>query len=153
MDKNSPDALSDGSVLMALKVKLVKEATEEALIALLSCLKDSKVLVPFNVILSPRDQERYRQCKYGDTFKNQDSVRMEPDLLRHPDGSLYFPIFSRQDQVPMDYASRFSIVPISTMQCLQAAHDSSGVKGLVLDAFTESFSLPFELADIMKELP
>ena len=153
MDKNGRDALSDGSVLLALKKKLVAEATEEALISLLSCLKDSKVLVPFNVILSARDQERYRQCKYGDTFKNQDSVRMEPDLLRHPDGSLYFPIFTRQEQIPDDYASRFSIVPISAMQCLQAAHDSGGVKGLVLDAFTESFSLPFELADIMKELP
>lgn len=153
MDKNGRGAFSDGSMLLTLKKKLVSEATGDTLISLLSCLKNSEVLVPFNIILSARDQERFRQCKYGDTFKNQDSVRMEPDLLRHPDGSLYFPIFTCQEQLPADYASRFSIVPISAMQCLQAAHDSDGVNGLVLDAFTESFSLPFELADIMKELP
>lgn len=139
-EKMGREALLNGKVLLALKNQAIKDASEEKLISMLSCLRDSVVHAPFSPVK-------------GTPNSKGGGVRMRPEVLRHPNGTVYFPVFSQPAQVPEEYKIRFSILPVSALQCLEMAHAMKDVQGLVLDAFTEPFVIPFSVADLMPELP
>jgi len=141
-EKMGREALSNGKVLLNLKNQLIKDTSEEKLISMLSCLRDSIVHAPF----SPVEGGGASKGRGG-------SVRMRPEVLKHPNGTVYFPVFSQPIQIPDEYKIRFTILPVSALQCLEMAHAIKDVQGLVLDAFTEPFVIPFHVADIMTELP
>ena len=147
------ESLANGKVLQVLKSEFLTSRSKEALLPLLSCLRDSVVHVPVNLIISERDSIQLRSCRVGDYFTNQDEIRMEPDILKSPDNKLWFPMFSQKEQIPEDYGKGFSIVPLNVPRCLAIAHMREGVEGIVLDAFSESLALPFEIADIINEIP
>ena len=78
---------------------------------------------------------------------------MIPDVLTDPAGGRFLPVFSQLLQLPADYAEHFTVTPMKAMDCLALAHQTEGVLGLVLDAFTEQVSMPFEIADAMEDFP
>ena len=51
------------------------------------------------------------------------------------------------------YLGGFSIMPMHILRCIGMAHATESVSGLVVDAFTEAASLPFEIVDIIPQLP
>lgn len=152
-DKVKAADLENGNVLMLLKSKFTENPSEETLLPLLSCLRDSVVKVPFVAEMSEADKKRYRECKEGENFKNQDEVKLTADILKGADGLMYFPVFSQDEQLPEDYKSKFTIIPVTMIDVLKMAHSDSNVKGIVLDGFTEAFVLTFELADYMVQIP
>ena len=62
-------------------------------------------------------------------------------------------IFSQKEQIPEAYGAHFSLISLPALQCLSMAHGMEGVIGLVLDAFTQPLMLPFQVADLLPELP
>ena len=149
--------LEDGKVLKVLVDNFLNNRNEKTLLPFLSCLRDSIVWVPVTPYFSERDEEQLlSHLEVGYEFKTEDPIRMKPDILEAPDGDKWFPIFSSEDEVVGEYKDlHFSYVPIRTLDCLNMAHnyESDGVKGIVLDAFTRGLNIPFEISDIMRNLP
>ena len=136
-----PKELEDGKVLLYLKHRFCDNAVRENLIPLLGCMRDSVLFVPFHPA--------------GETPVPASPVpyRMVPDILKDPSGNGFLPVFSQVQQLPPDYAEQFSITPLKAMDCLALAHQTEGVAGLVLDAFTEQVTRPFEIADALEDFP
>lgn len=147
-----PKALENGNVLRQLKQDLVENRTKEDFISLLGCLRDSMVWVPVSAQISTRDQDSLTKVKTGDIWTSQDEIRFRPDILLSPDQKRWFPIFSQKEQIPDEYSRSFSIVRLSALRCLNMAHNTENVGGLILDAFTIPLELPFGVADIMTKL-
>ena len=152
-DMINPEDLADGKVLLDLKDKFISEPTQENLFPLLCCLRDSVVSVPFVVEMSEEDKKRAVSTQEGETFTNKDEVKLTADILKAENGMKFFPVFSQEEQMPEEYKQRFTVIPITMMDCLKMAHGDSSVSGLVLDGFTTSFVLPFDLADYMAQIP
>lgn len=147
-----PSVLENGKVLLSLKQDFINERTRPNVIALLGCLRDSCVWVPVSMALSGRDQEALMGVKAGDTWENQDQIRLRPDILETPDQKRWFPIFTQREQIPEEYARNFSIARISALRCLELANSMEGIEGFLLDAFTAPLALPFAIVNIMTEL-
>ena len=152
-EKITKEVLASGRVLLALKCSFLENRSKETLFPLLSCLRDSVVYVPVNLLISERDTVQLTSCKAGDYFKNQDEIRMKPDILESPDKKRWLPIFSQREQIPKEYVAGFSTVNLSVLRCLKLAHAQENMDGIVLDAFGDAVALPFEIADIISEIP
>lgn len=152
-EKIKASDLENGNTLVYLKLQFMKEPTQENLLPLLMCLRDSVVKVPFIAEMSEADKKRVMECKQGETFCNKDEVKLTADILQAKDDNKYFPIFSQDEQLPEDYKQKFTIIPITALDALKMAHGDKTVSGLVLDGFTFPFVVPFELADYMATLP
>lgn len=152
-DKIKASDLENGNTLVYLKLKFMQEPTQENLLPLLMCLRDSVVTVPFIAEMSEEDKKRVLECKEGDTFCNKDEVKLIADILQAKDGNRYFPVFSQKEQMPEDYRNKFTVIPVTALDALKMAHGDKSVQGLVLDGFTFPFVIPFELGDYMATLP
>ena len=151
MKKSDSNVLEDGKVLIALADMFNKNRCVETVIPLLACLHDSIVFVPTTAILSERDQQTaLNNLEVGSIFTNEDPIRMKPDILKAPDNTLWFPIFSNEESIDSDYKAGFSIIPMKAIDCVKMAHTFEGVQGLVLDAFTNPVPLTFEVADMIE---
>lgn len=144
-------ALESGEVLLYLKRSFLEKRSTETLIPVLSCLRDSQVIVPMNVTMSKEDEEMFMNVKAGDTVKTSGQIRMKPDILQNGE-NFFFPMFSNAEQMPEDYRAHFSTINLSVLQCIQMAKSYEQVCGLVLDAFTEPLVLEYELADIVARM-
>ena len=152
--KVSPDTLENGRVLCCLKLRFLEDiGNREAMMAILSCLRDSSVWVPCQVQMAEEDLARFQTAKVGEIVTTQNETRLAPDTLRDKGGNLYFPIFSQKEQIPEAYGAHFSLISLPALRCLSMAHGMEGVIGLVLDAFTQPLMLPFQVVDLLPELP
>ena len=166
----TPEVLENGNILLGLKYQLAQEYSQEHLFALFSCLRDSVVWVPMRVELSQKDQERILNTvmkdgephvEPGQEWSNQDQIHMTADILQGPDGVLWFPIFSQQEQMSKEYMENFSAIPMSVPDCVRMAHgiqrerqEYKDLQGIILDAFSDvNLPIPFEAADVIPELP
>ena len=151
--KVSPETLENGKVLRYLKMRFLGDIGDQgAMMALLSCLRDSQVWVPFQVHMAQEDVEQFERSCVGDVVTTREEVRLKPDTLRDRNGALYFPIFSQKEQIPQEYGAQFSLVSVPALQALSMAHGLEGVVGLVLDGFTDPLLLPLQTADLMAQL-
>ena len=123
----SKEDLQDGEILMELKLAFLDDMVEQKLLDVLQCLRDSTVLVPMN-------------------------PGMQPALVQTPNGDRYLPMFSREDQIPADYAATVTIHKMEAVKCVGLAHKLNNVVGLVLDGFTKQVNLAFEVADIIPKM-
>ncbi|WP_295631810.1 SseB family protein, partial [uncultured Intestinimonas sp.] len=99
--KVSPKTLENGKVLCYLKLRFLEDiGDEQAMAALLSCLRDSNVWVPCQVRMEAEDLEQFQAAKAGEIITTQEETRLVPDILRAKDGALYFPMFSQREQIP-----------------------------------------------------
>lgn len=99
--------------------------------------------VPVSSILSTRDQDSLIGVKAGDTWSNQDEIRLRLDIILSPDQKRWFPIFTQKEQIPEGDARAFSILNVPALRCLEPASSMEGIEGFILDAFTAPLTLPF----------
>ena len=144
-------ALESGTVLLYLKHSFLKKRSSETLFPVLSCLRDSQVIVPMNVIMSKEDEEMFQNLKAGDTVSTREDIRLKPDILQNGE-HFFFPMFSNAEQIPKEYGTHFSTINVSVLQCIEMAKSYKHASGLVLDAFTEPLVLEYEIADIIPQL-
>lgn len=142
--------LESGKVLLYLKHNFIENRSQETLFPLLSCLRDSQVIVPMNVIMSEADEDMFMNVKVGDVVSTNDEIRLKPDILQNGD-NFFFPMFSNAEQIPEDYGSHFSTINLSVLQCIEMAKSYEHVCGLVLDAFTDPVVLEYDLADLIPQ--
>lgn len=143
--------LESGKVLLYLKHNFLENRSRETLFPVLSCLRDSQVIVPMNVTICKEDEEMFKNAQAGDTVSICGDIRLKPDILQNGD-SFFFPMFSNMEQIPEDYGAHFSTINLSVLQCIEMAKSYKQVGGLVLDAFTEPMVLEYGIADIILQL-
>lgn len=144
--------LADGETLVSLKRGYLKERSAQALVSLLSCLKESFVRVPMNVTMSDRDIEALNAAaKAGtlDAFTAKDEVRLRPEIITSGDGRRFFPMFSRKRDLPEQYAANFRVFEEAVINCVAMAKAMDGLNGLVLDPFGDPFIIPFDVAEMI----
>jgi len=142
--------LESGRVLLYLKHEFLSNRSKETLFPLLSCLRDSNVIVPVNVTMSDFDKEKFLNSKQGDVVTTSDEIRCKPDILKNGD-NFFFPMFSNEEQIPEEYGNNFSKVVLPVLRCINMAKSYEHVCGIVIDAFTEPLVLEYEIADLIFE--
>ncbi len=142
--------LESGKVLLYLKHDFLSNRCQETLFPLLSCLRDSNVIVPVNITMSDFDRKQFINSKQGDTVTISDEMRCKPDILKNGD-SFFFPMFSNEEQIPEEYGHNFSKIVLSVLQCIKMAKNYEHVCGVVLDAFTEPLVLEYNIADLIPQ--
>ena len=58
-EKITGEMLADGKILLQLKHKYMTEQTNESLMAVLMCLRDSTLYVPLDMKMSDKDEEKF----------------------------------------------------------------------------------------------
>ncbi len=146
------EALRNGTLLLKFKQKFADDPTEESFGDLCVVLASSFVAIPGSFEADEEDLEQLRHAKVDVTYTLRGNLRFRPDILRSKDGELYFPVFSNQEQMPEEYAERFSSITVTAREAIRMAAGPKGLKGLVLDPFTVPFEIPFPLAERIREL-
>ena len=124
--------------------------TESNLIEILEILRDVLVWIPCNAVVSEADIEILKSKKVGDTFQSTDNIRMIPDILQAGD-EYFFPVFTSCEEMG-EYGENFSKVEKWFLEAIiLAQNNEKQVKGIVINAFTDSFVVPNDLLEIVKE--
>ena len=99
--------LADGKMLEQTVSKFNSNRNNDTFIDVIEILRDSIVYVPYNAVLSDRDQERFEEIinKAGENldklvgleFTAKDETRLIPDILEN-NGNYFFPIFLQKRQ-------------------------------------------------------
>ena len=153
--------LADGKMLEEAVSKFNSNKNNDAFIDVLEILRDSIVYVPYNAVLSDRDQERFEEIinKAGENldelvgleFVAEDETRLIPDILEKS-GNYFFPIFSTEEAMG-EYGDNFSKIPQNILDIIPLARNNDKKPvGIVLNAFSEPFILDKEVWDIVEKL-
>ncbi len=118
--------LKDGSTLVFLKKRYLSKETKEQLDWVLSCMKDSILIVP--------------------TLPGSG----KPDMLERDDGARFLPVFSNMGEIPADYADEFILKEMDIEACLELMRGTEGCRGLALDGLTEPLVLESNLAESIR---
>ena len=138
--------LENGDVLVALKSRFAEEKNQENLIALLKCMKDSKVIVPMRIEMSEEDAARIENATDGEEIETRDEIKMVPEILQAKE-KRFFPMFSQICQIPKEFGTSHNLMSMPTSEALDMAHQIENLDGIVLDAFSKSVAMPFVTAD------
>ena len=138
--------LENGDVLVALKSRFAEEKNQENLIALLKCMKDSKVIVPMRIEMSEEDAARIENATGGEEIETRDEIKMVPEILQAKE-KRFFPMFSQIGQIPKEFGTSHNLMSMPTSEALDMAHQIENLDGIVLDAFSKSVAMPFVTAD------
>ncbi|MBR5362949.1 MAG: SseB family protein [Oscillospiraceae bacterium] len=149
--KISRKDLDSGNLLRFLKHRFLTQQNRQTLMPVLSCLRDSEVIVPVQVNVSDADRARILNAAKGESVDTIDPVSFKPDLLQSEDGT-FLPVFSSADQIDPEYAKNFALLTVPAVQCIRTALDMKDVSGLVIDAFTEAMLVPKESAEIILKM-
>ena len=153
--------LADGKMLEEAVSKFNENKSNDTFIDVLELLRDSTVYVPYNAVLSERDQERFEKIineagenldkLVGLEFTAKDETRLIPDILENNDNN-FFPIFSTEESMG-EYGDNFSKISQSILDAITLAknNDKKPV-GIVLNAFSEPFILDKEVWDIVENM-
>ncbi len=144
-----PAMLEDGKILAALKDAFLKVKSNEAMYLFMNCLRDSVVFVPMHALLSEKDIER---MKKGDTAP-EGSMLFRPDILPHPSGLKFFPMFTQREQIPQPYIdSGITVLPMSVIRAVRLAEELTA-DSIVIDPYTQPCAIPMEAALKIETLP
>lgn len=124
--------------------------TESNLIRILEILRDVRIWIPCNAVISEADIESLKTKKAGDTFQSTDDIRMIPDILQSGE-DYFFPVFTSCEEMG-EYGEHFSKVEKWFLEAIPLAQNNDKqVKGIVINAFTDSFVVPDDLLEIVKK--
>ena len=152
IEKIDPKVLEDGSVLRHLIAIFIENRSEETLVPVLACIRDSTVWIPCTAILSEQDQEEIlKNTEVGRTFQNNDPIRFVPDVLMDSEKTRWFPVFTNPDEAAEEYKAGFSFIPVDSLVALDMAK-SNNTAGFVIDAQTLGFEIPLEVLSIIKKI-
>lgn len=153
--------LEDGTMLRDAIRTFNSKRTEEHWIDVMEFLRDSYVWIPCNMVLSDVDQKEWEKrvleskddldSLIGQTFTNQENIRMVPDILKNGD-DFFFPVFSSAEEMG-DYGSRFSKIQEHMLRAINLARNNDKeLKGIVVNAFSDSFIIEMDMMDIIEKM-
>lgn len=121
------------------KQQYLSEKSTESIEALFKELKQVSVWVPFHAGLL-------------DEKGGQEGARLKPDILQNGD-DYFYPCFSNDQDIPKAYYDRFSWLQLPFLDCLAAAEkiERYPVKGIVLDAFSESIEIDKGAFEVLRQ--
>lgn len=119
---------------------------------LLAVLMSVQVSVPMTVSMENADVEKILQSKAGDTVITGGAIRMKPDMLKNGAGELFFPAFTPKEETPEHYRSSFSWITMDFMNCVRNAYRNENCVGVIINGFSESFTVKRPLMKLMLEL-
>ena len=150
--------MENKDILKELIHTMYEQRTTESLGDILNTVQESDVWIPCNTILSEADQKRLNSLAeqladngdpndlIGETFTNQDPVRMIPDILKNGD-FYFFPVFTNPEEMG-EYGNNFSHVEKHFLEAAQLAlNNEYNVTAIVVNPFTESLELPREFLE------
>ena len=163
-DAITAELLVDGSFLKKATEICNRNRTQLNMIKLMKILRDSWVWIPCNAIMSDDDYAAMEKLVkdaqekggldslVGMTLSNQDNIRMVPDILQNGE-DFFFPIFTTAEEMG-EYGQNFSKIQKHFLEAANLARNNEkGVKGIVINAFTEPFVIPLELFEIIAGMP
>ncbi|MBQ3378367.1 MAG: ADP-ribosylglycohydrolase family protein [Clostridia bacterium] len=163
-DAITPELLEDGSFLKRAIEICNRNRINSNMIKLTKILRDSRVWIPCNAVLSEADYAEWAKTVsdaekndgfdsiLGKELKNQDNIRMKPDILQNGD-ELFFPVFTSAIEMG-EYGERFSKIETHFLEAADLAQKSEdNIAGIVINAFSEPFIVPRDLFDIIAQTP
>lgn len=152
MNQNySKKALEDGHLLRYLKHLFLERQDRQTLMEVLSCLRDSEVIVPVRIDVSDEDAKRILSAPKGQRILTQDKAKLNPALLKSTDG-IFLPVFSSPEQLTAEYAKTVSTMNLSAVSAIRYAQTIENINGLVLDAFNEPMLIPMPSAELILKM-
>ncbi len=157
LDNKRPSAeeLADGKILISLKEKFLEKNSEQNFTQLVCCLHDSVVRVPVTVDFSAEEKNKMQE----DFSKGISKVEIGrdfkfcPKLLKNDKGEYAFAVFSNKAEIGDNYKDfDCYFIELSFLECVELAKGMGDCSVLVLDAFTKSFVITMELADIISQI-
>ena len=163
-DPITAELLEDGSFLKKATEICNRNQTKLNLIKLCRILRDSWIWVPCNAIMSDADYEVMEKAVkaaqagegldslVGQTFTNQDAVRLVPDILQSGD-DFFFPVFTTAEEMG-EYGANFSKIEKHFLEAVNlAVNNERHVAGIVINAFSEPFVIPREMFEVIAGMP
>lgn len=130
------DGEISGKILFSEKELYLKDQTKESFINFMTCLLNSKVLMPMHV---EPDENGDKKCF--------------PMILTTEDGDNVFPIFSTEQQLKNQYQdSDCEVYDISVTLAIEIIKEDTETKGLILDPFTAPFLIDKEIMKVLLEV-
>ncbi len=163
-EKPDLEGLENGTLLRDAIHKLYESGEGNAPYQIMRILRDSKVWIPCKAVPGEEDQRALEEmvknvgdnpeALVGTTFTSKQDMRMIPDLLEK-DGEHFFPAFTTVEDMG-DYGEHFSKVQRSFMEVICLARNNTefkeGLKGIVINAFTEPFLLSKDLYEVVEKM-
>ena len=159
-DPVTREFLEDGSFLKKAIEICNRNRTQLNLVKLFRILRDSRVWIPCNAVLSDVDLAAMEKAVRaaadsgdletlaGTEFTTKDTVRMIPDILQSGE-EFFFPVFTAAEEMG-EYGERFSKVEQYFPEAIHlAANNEKNVCGIVINAFSEPFVIPREMFDLI----
>ena len=149
--KERQAALEDGSLLKEKIGRYLSEQTERSFLNILSVLQESWVYIPCSAVMGDADQKKIEEmvsahkddlsAMKGQSFTSDDPVRMIPDILQSGE-EYFFPVFTSIEEMG-EYGDGFSKIARPVQEALALAkNNEKNVAGLVINAFTDNFTIP-----------
>ncbi len=150
------ELLEDGSYLKRAIGICSRNRTRLNLLKLFKILRDSRVWIPCNAVLSNADYEAWSKVVreaadkndldsvVGHEFTNQDNIRLVPDILQNGD-DFFFPVFTSDDEMG-EYGEDFSKLQRHFLEAAALARNNEkNVRGIVINPFSEAFVITVEM--------
>ncbi len=159
-NKPAAELTVDGkAVKMAVEI-CRKSLTTQNLTTLMAILHKSRVFIPCSVVMSSADNNALDKMVMaakngegidslvGKTFTANDEMRLIPDIMQNGD-DFFFPVFTSAEEMG-EYSEIISKVEKNFPEAAKLAlNNENNVKGVVINAFTESFVIPRDLLKII----
>jgi len=162
-DAITPELLEDGSFLKRAIEICNRNRTQLNMIKLMKIQRDSWIWIPCNAIMSDADYAALEKAVkdaeengsldslVGKTMRNQDTIRMVPDILRSGE-DFFFPVFTTAEEMG-EYGQRFSKIEKHFLEAANLARNNEkNVAGIVINAFSEPFVVPRDLFDLIADM-
>lgn len=150
------EELADGKILLQIKHNFLKESSQENFVSLICCLRDSVMKVPVKMELSERSKENLaRTIQEGkEEFQIDEEMQYFPMTLVNDEGKAAMAIFSNEEEIGNHYADADDIVfmDIPFVDCAAFFEEARDCDVLILDGFTEPFSIDREVARMLSEI-
>ena len=146
---------SDAPALMKAAIAAAYDDQQDVqrILDILRLLSEGIYWVPMNIILSQEDQEQFLNASKGDSVSLKSAARMKPDFLKASDGNLFFPAFTSREETDEAYRNRFSWVQLPGKQIINAAEADSSLTGVVINGFSQPFTVTRELIAFIQQAP
>ncbi len=148
--KVSAEVLKNGKVLTELIRRFHEEKSEANLLAVLSCLRDSQVLLPLR---AGRAQAKPVQLRFGQAPKKDTEEELQPDVLATEDGKRFLPIFSQVEQMPEDYATEYPTIRLPMLECIRMAEEWAELDGIIVNPYTQIVAIEKDVLAVIRSLP
>lgn len=136
-----------GELLTALIQRYQQKQDQTTLLPVMQCLMDNvPVGVPMRV--SEEDMKLLKEAKENKSGASL-KVSMKTVILKHSDGRLYMPVFSRQAEVPKEFFDKYYWLQMPFKQCAKLVQQMENVEEIVINTFTHKMFVPKQVLESM----